>query len=348
LKRFYVIDALRSILAVCVAIGHAGVFPLFGPVGQPDAAWDLMARGFRTLVFGPPAVIAFFVISGFCIHYPFADSKRRCPVFQFYARRYVRIGVPVAFTVVLFKIILPETVIFGRDSILWHSTLWSVLCEEVYYAIYPALNRCAPRVGWPNLLALTFGLASFVIWHTFPARDWGDVGVINTAITLFPVWLLGCYLAENVSSLKAKVSTRDIWLWRLCAWAIMWIAVILNFHTVVHQTFSGVFIGVVYYFWLRAEICHYRNRAPWKILVWAGRWSYSLYLMHPIIVGLCLSYNPLMFVSRLGWLVGITAILVGSYVFYLIVERPSHNLARKIPLFGPWRVGRNVAHFTTS
>jgi peptidoglycan/LPS O-acetylase OafA/YrhL len=57
LKRYYVIDALRSVLALCVAIGH--VFPLFGPVSQQDAFWDFLANGFRTMVFGPPAVIAF-------------------------------------------------------------------------------------------------------------------------------------------------------------------------------------------------------------------------------------------------------------------------------------------------
>jgi peptidoglycan/LPS O-acetylase OafA/YrhL len=127
----------------------------------------------------------------------------------------------------------------------------------------------------------------------------------------------------------------------------MWIANILNFHTAIHQTFTGLCIGIVYYFWLRAEIGYYRDRAPWKLLVWAGRWSYSLYLMHPIIVGLCLRYNPLMLESRLGWIVAMAVILLGSYMFYLIVERPSHNFARKIPIFGPKRFGKNAAYFKT-
>jgi peptidoglycan/LPS O-acetylase OafA/YrhL len=348
LKRFYVVDALRSVLALCVAIGHAGVFPLFGPVGQPNAVLDLMARGFRSLVFGPPAVIAFFVISGFCIHYPFADSKRQCPIFRFYARRYIRIIIPVAFTVMLFKIFLPETIIIGQNSILWHSTLWSVVCEEIYYAIYPVLNRIAPRGGWPNILRLAFGLALVEIWYSFPSRDWEDVGVIATALTLFPVWLLGCYLAENVSTLKAVYSTRDIWMWRLYAWAIMWIAGVLHFHTVIHQPLSGVFVGVAYYFWLRAEISYYRDRRPWKPLVWAGQWSYSLYLIHPIIVSLFYWYDPLMVESRLGWTAVIAAILLGSYAFYLMVERPSHRLARKIPLLEAGPFGKQPAYLKTS
>jgi peptidoglycan/LPS O-acetylase OafA/YrhL len=55
-------------------IGHAGAFPLFGPVGQHAGMLDLLARGIRTLVWGPPAVIVFFVISGFLL----SQEKYRC------------------------------------------------------------------------------------------------------------------------------------------------------------------------------------------------------------------------------------------------------------------------------
>src|SRR5205807_5596222 len=134
-RRLYAIDALRSVLALWVAIGHAVIFPLFGAVGQNEGAVDLMARAFRSLVWGPPAVIVFFVISGFCIHYPYARGKRPCQMLPFYARRYFRIVIPVAFTATMFKIMFPQIVIVGSDSILWHSTLWSVLCEELYYAL---------------------------------------------------------------------------------------------------------------------------------------------------------------------------------------------------------------------
>jgi peptidoglycan/LPS O-acetylase OafA/YrhL len=343
LQRFYVIDALRSVLALCVAIGHLGMFPLFGPSGQPDAFWDLAARGFRTLVFGPPAVIAFFVISGFCIHYPFAATKHRCPILPFYARRYIRIVIPVAATLAIFKIVFPATVIVGADSILWHSTLWSVLCEEIYYAMYPFLNRMAPRLGWPRILAVAFGLSMVVIWYGFPATDWQDVGILVTALTLLPIWLLGCYLAENISSLKAACAPWEIWIWRLCAWAAMWIALMLHFHTPIHQTLSGVPIGILCYFWLRAEIGYSNTKKPWNILVWAGRWSYSLYLIHPIAVGVLVQYGLFAHPTRLGWLLALALVLLSAYVFYLAVERPSHRLARKIPLLRREPVGEGTA-----
>lgn len=343
MRRFLVLDALRCVLALCVAIGHAGMFPLFGPVGQLDAHWDMLARNFRTLVFGPPAVIAFFIISGFCIHYPFAATKRACPVLPFYARRYIRILVPVVCTVAMFKLFLPHTVIFGSKSIVWVSTLWSVLCEEIYYAFYPALNRLVPRIGWPNLLGMAFLLSFVTIWHGYPSVDWQDIGILATTLTLFPVWLLGCYLAESISTLTKEYSAAEIGLWRLAAWGIAWISLVLHFHSPFHQTVSAVPIGVAYYFWIRAEIGYYRSKTPWRPLVWAGRWSYSLYLIHPIVIGVCLKYEILSFQSRLGWIIGIALIMLGSYAFYFLVERPSHNLARKIPLLQRGALDKDTA-----
>jgi peptidoglycan/LPS O-acetylase OafA/YrhL len=262
---------------------------------------------------------------------------------RFYGRRYVRILVPVLGTVLLFKIFFPGIEIVGDRSILWQSTLWSVLCEEIYYALYPALNRVAPQVGWVNVLIVASCLSVAVIAFGFPAIDWKDVGVIGTAVTLFPVWLLGCYLADNIASLKDEVSRRAIWLWRLGAWGAMWLQLMLHFHSPIHQTASGVVVGIFCYFWLRAEIGYHRDRAPWPLLVWAGRWSYSLYLMHPIVVGVLLASGYLSFESRIGWLIGMALVLLGSYLFYLAVERPSHHFARKIPMFAAEPLGKDPA-----
>jgi peptidoglycan/LPS O-acetylase OafA/YrhL len=334
-KRFYVIDALRSVLALWVAIGHAGVFPLFGAVGQNDGLLDFLARGLRTLVWGPPAVIVFFVISGFCIHYPFAENARRCPILNFYARRYLRILIPVAFTVAMFKILIPETVIIGQDSILWHSTLWSVLCEEIYYALYPYLNRASLTFGLATIFKAAFVIAVPIAWLYSPAQEWQDLGIVGMAVVLFPVWLLGCYLAEHVSSLEKDCSRRAIWTWRLSAWAVMWIAEMLHFHGGISQTRTSIWMGVFAYFWLRAEITYFKHRTPWPVLVRAGRWSYSLYLIHPLVIALCFKFLFLTQTTRLNSAVMMALILAASYLCYLVVERPSHNLARKIPLFYP-------------
>ena len=188
MKRLYIFDALRCILALCVVIGHFGVFPLFGPVGQPDAFADELARGFRTLLFGPPAVVAFFLISGFCIHYPYHnDGNRRVSIGRFYARRYIRILVPVFMILIGFKVFVPATIFVGKGTVLWNSTLWSIVCEEIYYGAYPFLNHLARRYGWKLLAGAAVGGSLFITCYYFPARDWSDIGVIATTLTLLPV-----------------------------------------------------------------------------------------------------------------------------------------------------------------
>jgi peptidoglycan/LPS O-acetylase OafA/YrhL len=233
--------------------------------------------------------------------------------------------------------VFPRTIVFGNDSILWHSTLWSVVCEEIYYAIYPLLNRLSAQTGWVNIIKATFITSILISGYFYEAVEWQDIGVVATAVTLFPVWLLGCYLAEHVSELKKVCSARRIWLWRVTAVVAMWMALVLHFHLGIHQTQTGLWIGVLYYFWIREELSYYRTRSPWNLLIWGGRWSYSLYLTHPIIVAVCLKYGVKAYASRLDWLVVIALVFIASYTFYLVVERPTHNQARKISLFSRGR-----------
>jgi len=333
MKRFEILDALRAVLALDVAVGHIGMFPLFGSVHQPDATLTLLARGWATLAFGPPAVIAFFIISGFCVHYPFAANGSNCAIGRFYARRYLRILIPVVCVVGLFEVALPkQTVIIGPNSIIWDSTLWSLVCEEIYYAVYPFISRLARCTGWLPLVVAACLPMALIMWSFFPAIDWNDVGILATTFTLFPVWLAGCYLAENLPGRDKTISASQIWTWRFAAWASMWLALVLHFHSEFHQTVTGPFLGLVYYFWLRAELSYYRDRKPAASLVWAGRWSYSLYLVHPLAFALAATFGHLDKALRLDWLVAFAAMLAGSYVFYLAIERPSHRLARRVPL----------------
>jgi peptidoglycan/LPS O-acetylase OafA/YrhL len=325
------------------------MFPLFGPVGQTDAFADELARGFRTLFFGPPAVVAFFLISGFCIHYPYCnDGSRPVSIGRFYARRYIRILAPVIMILVGFKVFIPATVFVGKGTILWNSTLWSIVCEEIYYGAYPFLNNLARRYGWRVLVGVAVGGSLLITYRFFPAREWADIGVVATTLTLLPVWLMGCQLAERAPSMTEDFSARQIWLRRFGAWSMMWVALMLHFHAGIYQTATALWVGIGCYFWLRAEICHYRNRRPWSVLRWSGQWSYSLYLVHPLVIATVYKYNLGEFATRLGWTDGFILVLASSHAFYLLIERPSHNLARKIPMFAPEVASTTLAQPATA
>lgn len=335
-ERFNILDALRGILALIVVLGHLGMPPVFGAIEQSDQVWRGLARLWRTFAFGPPAVIAFFVISGFCIHYPFASAVERLPVIRFYVRRYLRIGIPIVVVVAIVLWIQPGVVLLGKNSVLWRSTLWSVLCEEIYYALYPPLLMASRCFGAWSLLLITAPPSLAVIAWTFPAVDWSELGVLGTSIVLLPVWLLGVVLAEWARSTRRPVidSARfPIGWWRAGAWGLMWLALVLHFHGGLHQTASGIVVGVFAFWWMKAELEN--NSTPSPFLIWFGAWSYSLYLVHPLVISFLVQCGLDAHTSLADWTLMMALILGFSYLFFVLIEAPSHSLARRVSLLPP-------------
>jgi peptidoglycan/LPS O-acetylase OafA/YrhL len=326
---FPVLDALRFVLALWVAIGHYDTIPIFGSFDTGTGYWLLFKHLWRTTVFGTPAVIVFFVISGFCIHLPFRGTEK-IPVARYYLRRYTRILIPVLGALIIYRWVgKQQFTLWGEHSILWESPLWSLACEEIYYAAYPFLRWLRNLYQWKILLPVSFA-SSVAVSLTHP-RDvsWHTFGPFGTAVMLLPVWLLGCLLAEESMSAVAMTPKMSIWVWRFLAWFGCWTSEMLHFKLGISYTQTMVWFGVLAYLWVRQEIIHGREHRPNSWLVAAGAWSYSLYLMHT--QGGTL-YGWL-HIPKLGllaeWFIIMTCSLVFAYVFFLLVERPSHKLARK-------------------
>jgi len=331
-----ILDALRFVLALWVAVGHYRMIPLFGDVDTGTGLWHLFKRGWNTTVFGTPAVIVFFVISGFCIHLPFRGTEE-IDVVRYYLRRYTRILIPVAGALAVYRLDGTQMTFWGEHSILWESPLWSLACEEIYYAMYPALRWIRNRIGWKILLGGSFAL-SVPIAATHPhAENWHVFGPLGTAM-LLPVWLMGCLLAEQSDSLVEVNSRVSIWGWRFLAWLGCWTSEMMHFKLGIPYTQTMLWFGVLAYFWLRSEIAHGKNHAPNRHLVAAGAWSYSLYLVHAQGGG----FFERLHLPSLGgvpdWIMVMASSLLFSYLFYLLIERPSHKLARKIRVRGACNV----------
>lgn len=327
--RYQVLDALRFVLAFWVAMGHYTIFPLFAGVDTTTRLGHFLVHAWSTVVFGTPAVIVFFVISGFCIHLPFRGEKKFA-IGHYYLRRYTRILIPVAGALCVYRATGTKLQAFGEHSILWESPLWSLACEEIYYAAYPLLRVIRKTVGWAALLAASFLLGAIIAASHFHARAWHEFGPIRTSLILLPVWLLGCLLAEQSDTLPAIDSSVRIWLWRFLIWFGCWLSEMLHFKIGIPFTQTMLGFGVLAYFWVRHELEYARTHPPVNLLVAAGAWSYSLYLVHAQGVWLVgkLAIPNLGYI--LNWLVTMLASLALAYAFYLLVERPSHRLARRI------------------
>src|SRR4051812_5187972 len=186
------LDSVPFVCAAGVLFGHFGFFPLPLFVSSRPRVHRLVEAALGNLFSGPAAVIVFFVISGFCIHYPFRDG-RPLPLKSYYSRRYVRILIPMAAAIAL-GVPLHLDLTHLNDSI-----LWSLLCEEIYYLLYPlVLVRLRRRMGWRPIIAVSFVFALFVVLTDLRAGNYASYGPGLNWLLGLPCWLLGCELAESI------------------------------------------------------------------------------------------------------------------------------------------------------
>lgn len=289
---------MRALAALSVLLAHT-----VGPVLPGLAKYAFT---------GIPAVFAFFVISGFCIHTPFVNA--RLPVAAFLLARLVRIGIPTltAFSIARMLGILPYNFVDGF-------ILWSVVCELWYYALYPLFLVVSRRIGWWPMIVASI-VAAYAMMLSIGSDQYGNIHVYGpwlNWIAGLPAWLLGAALAQSLGSNRPKLS--NVWLWRgvvaCTASALYWAT--LNSAAGAYLTmniFAFLVVG-----WMLAEIQNARGR-NW--LDWVGRWSFSMYLFHIIAANMLES-------------IGNTALIVAGalalcYLFFLLVEKPAHGASRYV------------------
>ena len=310
------LDAIRFVCALAVVLNHCIIVI---PRTTPLLHFISVACG--VAVNGPAGVIVFFVLSGFCIHFPQRNVGLSSTP-QFLVRRFVRVALPAMVATWI------ASAVGIWLSLLSASILWSIDAELFYYLIYPVLLRVQQRFGWGWILACSYIGALGVLCLTPTSLNYGGSGLMLTAILGLPCWLLGCCLAQEYDRLPSKHGALPIWGWRLLAWAGSSICLILRFHGSISYAWTLTLFGILVYFWLKQEMIHYRDRKPWGWLEWCGKWSYSVYLFH--LIGEHLSESLGM--GELGklFVFRYAGIFIGSLIFYAVVEKPSHSLARRL------------------
>lgn len=331
------INSLRFVAATCVVLSHGGAFP-FSEYFSAHAGISRILLGVYTCAFnGPAAVLVFFVISGFCIHYSFASGMpfRTIP---FLTRRMIKIAIPVAAALSLAAMLGP----YARGGL--YLVLWSLYCEMIYYIAYPLMKLIFLRTGLFLFTAALF-LASLVLIAVFwRILYFQDLPVVLTAVMMLPAWLAGCLLAEIVANGSAIRLRGNIFLWRLVLWGYATGAELFFYHGNVKMGWPALLTPfyVFAFFWLLKEMQHFKKRGTCPLLEWCGKWSYSLYLIHNIVIFETLDFpgSP----TRV-WAIRIVGILASSLIFYGLVEFPAHQLARRAarwvtmyPLTVPWKI----------
>ena len=307
------LDGLRFLCAAWVALSH--FFPSFYPL--PD--------GFA--INGYWAVAIFFVISGLCIHTPYVNitGKKMIPL-RFYQARFMRILPPMLVAVFI-------SMDWLHNFPLLLGVLWSLYCELIYYLLYPIILLFWRRYSHLKIILLAyyaFISATFI-------RDYIGPNPYETLILapLFglPLWLLGCLLAEALIkkniSLKYLENPNSLIILRLL---IIAIGLLLGINSLFIQ-FSSIMamclLGPLIFYWLYAELIQAKHSIMLLSLSGPGKASYSLYLTHSLAIPLAI-YFGLILDAQLNWFWYVVAVTALTIIFYFAIEKPSHQLAKKL------------------
>jgi peptidoglycan/LPS O-acetylase OafA/YrhL len=322
------LDSIRFICALWVLLGHFAFLRADG-LSRTDPLQRIFRGVLGNLFAGQPAVIVFFLISGFCIHYRYRSGTRK-PGARFLVRRYLRIGLPLLAAAAIVARYAPGSAAFDPRASS-DSVVWSLIAEVVYYTLYPVLFVAWRRFGWNAVFAASVVLSLAVIATQPRAPYLPSYGVWATWIVGLPYWILGCILASRHSERSRPRATGiTMWCWRLGVWAGASMASALLFHANVGYPWTMLVFGIAAFAWLRLEIAWHRERAPWRILEWAGTWSYSIYAMHLPLIEILERHGVARGATIMRQTIFIVAVLAGCYAFFLLVEKPAHWLSRRV------------------
>ncbi len=317
------IDALRGIAALMVAgyhiWGHYGVypFPSIGVVPWTHKA-SLLSFAVSPLRWGYLGVGLFLVLSGFCIHLPFARKKQEFGEYSFewrnfYLRRLWRLypayAVSVVGTFFLLLITSHGTDLIGTaptvGDLFAHLTLlhgyfdryfygivhvyWSLALEFQLYLAYPLFLYAFRKIGLTKSV-LSLSLFS-ILWRYVVLTNFhyqlisvaatGPYAPMGFLFARMPEWLFGAWLAEWFVSGRNRRSSRL----SLSGFAaIVLFAGILTTLDERLWSLTDLAFGLGFAFLIAAAIVPRKAekaaKMPYRWLVWIGTISYSLYLFH--------------------------------------------------------------------
>ena len=314
---------MRGVCASIVFLSHWHLWSKFEPRGAFEQGLHVIGEKLYWLFYEAtwprgghhPAVIGFFVLSGFCIHFPFEKRAQAGapPVGwgDYFRRRFWRI-MPVYWTASLLGLglVAAERVhpsgsgllefhasspasdvvvrltalagVYPREIFAGNYILNTVAVEILMYLIYPAFYYYAVRKRWTSLgAAFAFMYAATPALLQFATPFW----VFNSVAMLGIFWFLGAYAAHRFVVSPARVPG----VWVLVSWlGFRGLNAIPHFYglNLIIQLVGGIVCALLI-LWL---VCREREKPPqrtsfWRALRFTSVLSYSLYAVHtPILM----------------------------------------------------------------
>jgi peptidoglycan/LPS O-acetylase OafA/YrhL len=318
----------------------------FGQPAAPGLVW-LVNSPLHAIWAGTEAVYVFFILSGVVLTLP--ALRRTYDWRSYYPSRLLRLYLPVLASVVLAVgcvALVPRSGTEGhglfmeqqnrtislvgvlKDATLiapgWlNAPLWSLRWEVLFSLLLPLYLFIAVRFAkqWWLLVAVSVALS----WL-------GNLVPLHGVLLYLPMFLVGAAVAPALQ--KAGTSSKHLWSWLVLLGGIgitapWWLTPGLeNTHEIlaplVLSSALVIVIGAV-----RAP--GFRSLLESRVAQWFGKISFSLYLTHNLIVVAVGTVLPV----NLAWVTPLVSIPVSvavAWLFFRLVESPSHRLAKQVAI----------------
>lgn len=359
-ENFAWIDCLRGLSSVAVVLFHVRVDCWVGwsEIQQHPERFSLFDRSIALLSIPTPlfgsAVMLFFLVSGFCIHYPYAAKGRQLSTKSYVIRRFLRIypayvaalafGICIELSLSIFNhsplqlsnqffpsLLMIQNYLGGQ--IVANPSLWSLPVEIELYIAYLVIYGLFLRWG----VKPTFILVGSISIAAAIMQTLGNSLLEGNFATYWIIWCSGAWLAEQ--SKQGKLPIWRSWFWWIIAASFCLASIFsLRKFPLPLQNFSwaSFYFGILFWGLNKSDPLKNLSNSIKKSLQFLGNISYSLYLIHYPFFILCgalwlhvYGVKPASFLVPL--FLSIISLLP-AYALYRLIEKPSHQLARNLAL----------------
>ena len=335
---------LRGVAALFVVCSHV-------TGREPYAIFNQYFAWCRSYNLGFFGVVCFFVISGFALSHSLGDDYVAKGFGRFMARRLVRIE-PTYFASILFTCLL--TIVLTRISpngIPWLPTGRQLLCHALYLVPFTHTEWITPAY-WTLAVEFQFYLAIGLLYPSLLRAGRKSEFGIPLCVVFFaslsflaplcpPLELLkySPFFALGILLERQLAKPMPGWLLYVTVAVIGSLALVSKIQLSAPAAATGVLTFLIILYW-KPEFKGGNRLA--KLALFLGTISYSWYVTHQPIAAAGESAARLLLKLRHfpGQLLAVNLVPVASFaatilaawLLYLLVEGPTHRLARKITL----------------
>lgn len=337
------LDGLRAVSIAVVFFSHAGVSPLI-PGG-----------------FG---VTVFFFLSGYLITSLLIQEHalhQSIAIKAFYLRRVVRLGPPLLITLAFATLLVLLGVaegdlsaaaivsqiffytnyfaLYGPDvgnSVQGLGILWSLAVEEHFYLLYPwvFIMLARDRIRLRTIVAL---LATVLIWrmiwfYGFGSSEWEIYTRTDTRIDSM---LYGCLLALMTGRGKSGAWFPERFMYPLLGLACVTLIVTFfvrdpAFRSTIRYSLQGLALMPIFHFAVTQHDLWMFRPLNWKPIRRIGQYSYTLYLVHFVIINAMILHGFTNDDIMLLTVVAAALSLTYAAIVFEFVERPLRPLRQRL------------------